>query len=532
MKRKQTLPTFAVIAGVITFISLFAGLVYFAETTPGTADTMGYVYASQRLAQGKGVTYEDPLNELVAPFFSPYAFQISRSEDSRMFLGFPPGLPILMSIGGLISAAGVHYVVPVLAACCLLLVFALGFELTQDERIAAGATLIVAMTSVFWEFSTAAWSEVPSAVFILLGFWLYLKGRQRQNTQETVFLLLAAFSFIFSWYIRYTNITVLPALLVFEVATNKFDFLRRIKIWIFGLTLFIGAVSILLFNEFYYGGYNLTSYSPENGWYPLPAFAWEYALGPSFVGGFSLIEMGRVLWNNLHIFLVFLPLGLIKLPWEKALLLFTAPLLMLAPYAIYAFAATGINSRFIFTSIPFVAILMAVGIFWVIDQISSRAGQWSVVVLLLGVVIWNTVDSLNTIDQRNQAQKTGMQHIVSLVDWSEPDAVFLSYAMNDHFSLYGERSVFNYRRLPRPNRETQSYEWEYLETCMAQYIVNVQDLNRPVYFVEDGDPPYGDSLNLIKNHFELELVRAEPNIYRINSPIHDIAEALPTHICP
>jgi hypothetical protein len=86
---------------LLLVLAVLIGMAFFllAETVPGIADTMGYVYAAERLAAGDGLSLDDPNNMSIGPVFSMFAFQIRWTNDSRMFLGFPPGFPALLSLG-------------------------------------------------------------------------------------------------------------------------------------------------------------------------------------------------------------------------------------------------------------------------------------------------------------------------------------------------------------------------------------------------------------------------------------------------
>lgn len=496
--------------------------IFLALETPMISDAAGYEYAAKRLASGNGLSFEDPNNELTAGFFSPFAFQIRHTGDSRLYLGFPPGFPLLLALPGLLLGIeeAVHYVVPILSAIGIGLTFLLSKQMREDDDGSALlAAAMVALMPIYWRFGTEAWSEVPSLVFVVAGYILFLHSRQTECSDKSniLYAVLAGVVLIFSLFIRYANITFLMSIAFAELAHSRSDFFRPSKGWVFYGVLFLGLVSILAFNHVYYGGITLTSYSPENGWYAFAPFSLNYALGPSQPGGYSLIEAGKSLWENFSVILLFVPLGVWVLPKAYRLAVFLSIVTSVGLYSVYAFAPAGINSRFLIPTFPFLAIGAAQGMRYVFARLGDNRIQVVLLCFLfvwLGWRLWPEIDQLQA---RNQAAKTAVSHLHNWLQDIEEDAVIMSYTLNDHIIFYGQRSVLNYRRIPQYDPEAEKYRYDLFEPCLVFIVDTLLLASKPVYYVEDGSPPLYNSKDVLARHYTLVPVRQEPKLFHITN---------------
>ncbi len=473
---------------LLFLVAIGVCFIFLAQTLPDVADTMGYVYAGQRLAAGDGVTLEDPNNQLAGPFFSMFAFQIRQPNDFRMFLGFPPGFPLLLATGIWLTgqANAIHYVVPVLSIISLIVTFFLGKLITGNEWSGLFATVLVALTPAFWQFSVAAWSEVPTMAVGTLGVLLYLYSRQENVSLKRAILLsvLGGLLINFSLFIRYANITLFPALALFEVVAARKKILTERWRWPFWIILGLGVGAILLFNQGYYGGLFLSSYSPEHGWYPQAPFSFSYALQPSFIDGRSLIEAGKTLWNNFSLLLFLIPLGWWVLKRPFALLLSIASITSIALYSMYAFAPTGINSRFLIPIFPFIAIPIAQAIVHFGTQFSNKRYYWALLLFIFVLAAWSVPESFQTLRERNKQIVAMVTTIEELVAPMEANAVVISYSLNDQLFFYGKRSVLNHRRIPPSDLALGEYRYEYIEPCLVQTVDRLLQDDIPVYYLE------------------------------------------------
>jgi len=512
---------------IFVVLLILSGVVYFstAQTHPVIEDSLGYIHAGQRLAGGQGPTYEDINNQIAGPYFSMYAFQIRRAEDrSRTFLGFPPGFPLLLAGAIKVTnhSSAVYYVVPLWAFFGLLTTFLLGKVVGVNAWTGLWAAAILAISPTYLEFGTAPWSEVPSLALISLGFCCYLCTRRNlRYARRNGFLLsaLGGLSIAYSFFIRYTNVIVLLPLVVYELYTGRKEVFTAWRRWIFFFPLGLSLLGIPIFNYFYYGGLFLTSYSPAHGWYPWAPFSLAYALGPSFVNGFSLIEIGKTLWFNFSWLLLAVPVGWFFLKSASVLLLGTATLSFVLLYTFYAFAPVGVNMRFLLPIFPLLALSIGETIGNVGKKICrSKRQRWILGGVLMLILYWPALDRVEHLQNRNASSRAMVENVRSMVALTPEDAVFLSYVYNDQIAFYGQRSVLNYRRIPPSDAEALRYQMEVFEPCLVGTVDSLLETGRFVYYVEDKSPSFWDSLAILEEYFALDLIRTDPNIYRILTP--------------
>lgn len=492
-----------------------AAFVSLAEREPTISDPLGYLYAGERLAGGRGLTYEDGNNETAGPYFALYAFQIRREGSAAHYLGFPPGLPILLAAAAWVTAApaAMHAVVPLLAAALLLVTYWLGRLLSGDPWVGLLSAVALLAAPAFWRYGTAAWSEIPAALAVALGVALFLASRKSERM--VALSLAAALVLSFGHFIRYTNVVFLAALAAYELYTARHRLWTERRRWVFWLAVAAGLALLPLFNHFYYGGALVTSYSPTHGWYPLPAFSLAYALGPSFVDGYSLIASARMLWNNFPAILLLAPFGWWMLPAASRVLTAAAVGFGLLAYIFYAFAPTGINARFLLPVLPFIAVAIAQFVAGVLRRLARPAITGAVGLSLAIGLCFIMIAHRDALITRNANNRTVVALARELSGPLEAGAVVMSYAYNDMIAIYGNRSVLNYRRIPTSDPEMGRYRLEMLEPCLVGSTSRLLDQSTPVYYVADRQPSYWDSLEILERHFTLEVVRSDPTVYRV-----------------
>jgi hypothetical protein len=91
----------------------------------------------------------------------------------------------------------------------------------------------------------------------------------------------------------------------------------------------------------------------------------------------------------------------------------------------------------------------------------------------------------------------------------------MSYVHNDRVAYYGDRSVLNYRRIPVSDPDEKRYRIEMLEPCLVESVDRLLSNEIPVYYVEDKTPSLWGSLDILRNHFELEKIADAPVMYRL-----------------
>ncbi|MCP4363612.1 MAG: hypothetical protein GY796_36900 [Chloroflexi bacterium] len=508
---------------LLLLLVILMGITFFlfAQRTPDISDTIGYIYAAERLAEGHGLTYEDLHNAMSESYFSMYAFQIRRPPDLRMYLGFPPGFPLLLALGLWLTgqATVVHFVVPFLAVIGLVAAFVLGRLVTDDAWVGVWTAVLLALSPAYWQFGTAAWSEIPAMVCITGGVIFYLLSRQERLPlwQQFLFSIIGAGLLGYSLFIRYANITFFVAVGLYELATAYKKLLIEWERWPFFILLATSVGAVLLFNQVYYGGPTLTSYNPAHGWYPQPAFSLAYALGPSFVNGYSLREGLETLWANFPVLLLLVPVGWWFLKRQYAILIAAATIGTIALYSVYAFAPAKINARFLLPIFPFVSIAIAQALVTLTRKLPNPTWHWVGGIVLLFLLLLPVPDQTDDLQMRNQQSAEMVNRIQNMTAFSSADAVFMSYTFNDPIAYYGDRSVLNYRRIPPSDAAAGIYLLDWLEPCLTFTVDQLLAADTPVYYIEDTSPPFWGSLEILQTHFQLELVKEGPKIYQVQA---------------
>ena len=510
---RPSMPAWLVMALALLVAALFIRL---AEVEPVVSDPIGYYYAAEQLAQGQGLTYEDDYNAIAGPYFVLYAFQVTRPNDPAHYLGFPPGFALLLWPGAAVGAA--HVVTPLLAALTIVAAYFLGKYLTDDPWVGAWAAVLLSTTAAFWRFGTAAWSEIPATLAATAGVTLYL--RSRRGTGSLFFSLAAATVFTFGHFIRYTNVVFLAAAALYELYTARGGLWRERWRWPFWLAAAVGLAAIPLFNHFYYGGALLTSYSATHGWYPLPPFALAYALGPSFVDGYSLRESLKTLWANFPLMLLLVPAGWWLLPRDARLLVAAAVGFGLLPYVVYAFAPSGINSRFLLPFFPFLCVALAQLIAVTLRRLNPPLRQAAGLALVIAVFL-PVPGHVAAMNERNVASHTTVETVRAFTVGLEQDAVVMSYAYNDLIAVYGDRSVLNFRRIPTSDAALGRYRLEMLEPCLVGAVDRLLAHSIPVYTVVEQPPASWDTHAILERHFTLAEPVGNPPLVRILSRAGD-----------
>lgn len=506
---------------LFTLVTLMAVAFFLlAKRMPLTADTAGYEFAARQLTAGNGLAFDDPHNALVGKFFSPFAFQIKHPDDSRLYLGFPPGFPLLLALSGIVTGSieTIHYVVPVLAIIGLLLTFVLGTWLVKNQWVALLSVAILALMPIYWRFGTEAWSEVPAMVFVLAGTIFYFSARSEDGSERAKmgYAILAGIALVFSLFIRYANITFLLSIGLAELLLSPRELLKPSKKWLFYGVLVAGLFGILAFNHFYYGGIRLTSYSPENGWYNFPPFSLQYAFGASPVNGFSLREAGKSLWENFSLLLLFMPVGWWALPRSFRPIVLFSIVGSIGLYAIYAFAPAGINSRFLIPVFPFLAILAAQGIRALLVKLGDYRLQGAVVLIVFMGLAWHLYPEIVSLRDQKTGLETAVSHIKSTMALTEANAVMMTYGWVDHIAYYGNRSVLNYRRIPQYDPVQDKYRFDLFEPCLVYAIDTLLLSGTPVYFHEDQSPTLYNAKDILEKHYLLTPAIEEPKFYRVS----------------
>jgi len=482
------------------------------------SDCIGYVQASHQLARGEGLAFVDPHNQVDRRYYTLYAFKVVHPQEPNRYFGFPPGVPLLAAALERLTGDPnvVHVLVPILAALLVAETCLLGALLVNSwAGVWAGLVLLVAPT--FLQFSTAFWSEVPSATFLYLGVALCVIALRRTRDDGWALMLAGASGLMIgaTFFMRFSNASVLPAVPVLVWCLGgRAAFKQRRVICLLGIVL-AALLALLIFNMVYYGGPFITGYSPVHGWYEQPAFSLAYAFGKSFVGGYSLPAIGNTLARDLGWLLLSGVVGLFARPHLVGGWLLALAVMMLTPYAIYAFAASGINARFVIPAWPAICLLIGRGIVTLGERLPSTLIRGVIGCLLALGIVYGLPGTLATLSSRNQAAQATVEQARRLAELTEPNAVVLSYVFNDLIAVYGQRSVLDYRHMPPYNPVSKTYEYSGFEDSLVNQVSWLLDQGTPVYYVLDQNPPLYNSYEVLRRHFELTPVDSDRPIYRV-----------------
>jgi len=186
-------------------------------------------------------------------------------------------------------------------------------------------------------------------------------------------------------------------------------------------------------------------------------------------------------------------------------------------YSVYAFAPTGINSRFLIPVFPFLAVLIAQGIGFLLGKLPDyrlQLGFGLLVFLGLGWRLYPVVAELRT---EKPALETAAFNIKSTLEATEDDAVILTYGWVDHITYYGNRSVLNYRRIPQYDPIQDKYRFDLFEPCLVYAVDTLLLAGTPVYFHEDRSPTLYNAKEVLEKHYRLTLAIEQAKIFRVSN---------------
>ena len=513
-----------ILRGLILITVVVVGYLLLTHTTlyPTNSDSVGYIYAGQLISAGNGPHQYDAYNQSINPYFYLHSFRNVRSPNTtEITYGYPPGYSFLIAIFIILfQYTNIEfYVVAITAILSIIATYKLGKIFAEEKWVGIFALFIFISTNIFWEFSTSPWSEIPSLLFITSGIWFYIKSYQSLHTQKLKYTwaLLAGFVLGYSFFIRFTNLLlIMPAIFIFELwFINKNIWVEKSR-WLFWSILTASVLMVLGYNWYFIGGPFHSIYSTlELGAYPWSMFSLTYAFGPSPIHGFSVQNIVETLWANFGLFLVGIIPGWYLFKHKKYLIFAIGiPLSTLFLYSIYAFPATGINSRFLLPSFPFLAIAIANFFVVIGKKLPNIYMKWILSFALIAILLFNLPASLAAIQERNVKNENQTLFVQNLVSSSAQDSVWLSSNYNDLIIIYGKRSAFNYRRILKADPASRKFNMEQFRGCIVESTDKLLAQNIPVYYIEESSWGIDD---IITEYYELESVGTTPVINQIVS---------------
>ena len=470
-------------------------------------DSVGYMQAGHQLAQGQGLAFRDPHNRVSARYYTLHTFRVFREGEPNRYLDYPPGLPLLAALAQVLTQEpdAVHFVVPLMSAILVASVCVLG-TLFGGPWMGFWAGLVLLSTSTFLQFSTSLWSEIPSAALLYVGYSLHIAsatvwpggGRRGMALSLLGGLLIGA-----TFFVRFSNLSVLPAMVPLALYRSAKGERRHGRSFALGGGILVAAAALPIFNTIYYGGPFTTAYVPEHGWYTEPAFSLSYAFGRSFSGGYSVVAIGQALLQDFGWSLPLVLIGAATCQRRVAVLLLSLIGFLLLPYAVYAFPAEGLGSRFVLAAWPAICLLIGQGIVFSLSKLPRATWRWGVSIFLVVVLIFDLPSQLGDLAVRNRESQEVVEQVVAMAMLTEPDAVIMSYRYNDLLATYGRRSVLNYRHMLPYDPVSNEYLFTEFEPRLVGEVNYLLEHGVPIYFVHDRDPSLFDTDKILEEHFRL-----------------------------
>lgn len=510
---------------IFTALVLLSSTVYLISTIPVTRwnDPAGYTYAGLHIAETGLPIYYDENNLRAGPYFTLHAFKVRSNPNSPDFYpNYSVGLPILIAlIHVMIPIPQAElYLAPVMGVIGLVALFALGQKLF-GKWVGLLAAALQAFNYVYWSQATENFSDVPATAFLLLGTLFSLHATKKDSL---LFGLLGGATLGYACLIRYPSVLIIVPLSLYLLATIRGQSKPRYGLAGLLVSFAFFSLMILAYNATIFGGPFQTGYSSKHGWVPWPAFSGDYFLGRSPIqsGGYKAIL--STLWDNFHLGLLLVPLGLLTMPRGKALLLGGSIVIVCGLYAFYVWPPAGLGARFLLFAFSMLYLVIAFAVTRIIGLIvQSKRSQLSLALVLLVALVWQLPSfpsSYQAIMSRNTQGKAVVSLVQELTRETESNAVFLSHTYNDMIILYGKRSSLYYAMLAQPDPATQSYRLAEYEPRLISVVDKLLETKTPVYVIKEPDElklkqgPI-DPYPILAKQFELVLIRDNPPLYKV-----------------
>ncbi len=192
--------------------TLATGLVSLSNPVLQNTDVISFIKMANRLKVG------DPSSWL----------------DGFCTVGFPFLIRIFSLVTGDYLAAG-RLVVLVFGAVGLYLIYRIGLEIF-DRPAALSALVFTTVNPVYFQFSTAAMTDLPALVFQMAGFYFLVRGLQEDRRAR---FILAGGMLGLGYLIRYSTLLLLPAAFVILLIYSKGFAVDRLKNGVLFFSFFV-----------------------------------------------------------------------------------------------------------------------------------------------------------------------------------------------------------------------------------------------------------------------------------------------------
>ncbi len=230
----------------LVFAALLAGcfLIYahYRQRYIGAVDWYGYYEEGLLLKSGR-TTLPTELPAKTFPSVVPFGFSVSPA--GKAVPQYPPGLPLLIAAAAVFKLE--FYLMPLIGVASCVVLFLLIRDLTGDRVTAALYAILWAFFPIVVFGSTTIMSDLVAALFVLVSYWLYRRGR----------VFWSAFALTYALCVRPTNFLYL---LVFAVVL-----LRDRQLIRYGLGMLLPGAIYGLYNYFLFGAPWRTGYFDIRG---------------------------------------------------------------------------------------------------------------------------------------------------------------------------------------------------------------------------------------------------------------------------
>jgi 4-amino-4-deoxy-L-arabinose transferase-like glycosyltransferase len=232
-----------------------------------------------------------------------------------------------------------------------------------DEKVAIIASLIIALSPIFYYLSFHQYTEIPHAFFALLALWLFTKEKY----------YWAGFSVGLAYISKFTAgifiVVLLAALAIYKKRKEMLSTIVGFSTILAPFTLYSWIAYGGPFAVFFVAqnaidsvlGCNVLRYKPW--WY----YGWWLVFSETKLHFFGIIGI-YALWKR----------------WKKEHMLYLLSLLLPAAYLIKIHCH---DYRYLTLALPFAAMLTALGILWLYDLFKHKE-KWAFAVLAVILGIW------------------------------------------------------------------------------------------------------------------------------------------------
>jgi len=482
-------------------------------------DPVGYVYGGVRIAETGLPSYYDPNNTSIGPYFSLNAFRVRIADTDPLFnLNYSPGLPLLVALGHVLAPVAAFYVVPWLSVVGVAATFSLGTTLFNQRVGLLGATLL-ALNPVYLRFATEPWSDIPAMAFMVWGLVLLVHSFR---SGKSWWGLLSGFLLGYAFLVRYPSALILVPVTVFLFWEHRLKLLRMSVARAFVLALALVILLILLFNEYYYGGFLSTGYSSQHHPVAWPLFDASYVLGESPMGGKNLQAILETLSAGFAFSWPLIVLGLLLVRGSTLALLAGTTATFLVFYGLYLWPPRDFGGRFLIAVFPMLCTVAGHGLDWAILRLKGTKGaRWALLaglVIALALTVPGSTDALDQLRARNAGAARRVDLVQQLAESTEEEAVFICAWHCDLLIVYGHRSAMNLLSVAA----AAGYLSPKFEEYLALAVDELLSRQSPVYYVDDSLPLFLSDVRpkeILSARYQLAPWRDQdsmlPSIYRV-----------------